>query len=141
MEERILETENIPTQKANRTKLAIIFVVALFISLFVALVVFLNNETQNPKLEVSQTTLSVEYNEYLGYSATVKGMAKNVSNRDFSYVSIEFSIYDSSGNNLGTALANINNLSKGDSWQFEAHLFSFPSSMPVSYRLVEITTW
>ncbi len=93
------------------------------------------------KLDISNTKMSVEYSEYLGYSAEITGIAKNVTKRDFSYASIEFSIYDINGNNLGTALANINNLAAGDTWNFEANLFSFSNTKPSTYKLVEITTW
>lgn len=85
--------------------------------------------------------MSITYNEYLGYSATIKGVAVNTSGHDLSYASVEFSVYDASGNNLGTALANINNLGQGDSWRFEAALFDFPSTRPDSYKLVEIIAY
>ncbi len=109
--------------------------------MIIFVIVALTPSETKPKLEVSGTSLSVEYSEYLGYSATITGVAKNTSNKNYSYVSVEFSVYDTNGNNLGTAIANINNLSSGDTWQFEANLFSFPSSRPTSYKLVDITAW
>ena len=82
-----------------------------------------------------------DYSEYLGYTVTIEGTAKNTSSRNYSYVQIEFVVYDVNGNNLGTALANINNLGSGDTWSFEAMLLSFPSTRPGSYKLVEITAY
>lgn len=85
--------------------------------------------------------MTYSYSEYLGYSVKITGTAKNTSNKNYSYASVEFSVYGESGSNLGTALDNINNLAKGDVWKFEATLFSFPKEKPASYKLVEITTW
>lgn len=93
------------------------------------------------ELSISDTQLTVSYNEYLGYSASITGVATNTSGRNLSYASIEFSVYDSNGNNLGTALANINNLGKGDTWRFEATLLDFPKTRPASYKLVEIIAY
>ena len=141
MEEIKLDTE--PTQKKKSTKniwlIVIVSIVACLASYF-AFDALLNTDS-TPKLNISGCTLSVEYNEYLGYSTTIKGLAKNNSKKNYSYASVEFSVYDSAGNNLGTALANINNLASGDSWSFEASLFSFTSTRPTSFKLVEINAW
>lgn len=93
------------------------------------------------KLEVTQTTLHVEYSDFLGYTAKIRGTAKNISKRNYSYASVEFSVYDVDGNNLGTALANINNLGKEETWRFEAILLATPKSKPISFKLVDVTAW
>lgn len=141
MEEINLEIES-TNKKINKKN--IVFIIVSFIFLFIVpflLFDFSSSSNNIQKLEITNVTMSVEYNEYLGYSAVVKGTAKNISKKNFSYASVEFIIYDSAGNNLGTALANINNLQSGDTWQFEANLFSFPSSKPISYKLAEITAF
>ena len=43
-----------------------------------------------------------------------------VADRDYSYVQILIPCYDADGNKLGDAVANVNNLNKGESWKFEA---------------------
>ena len=43
-----------------------------------------------------------------------------VADRDYSYVQILIPCYDADGNKLGDAIANVNNLNKGESWKFEA---------------------
>ena len=63
---------------------------------------------------VSEPQMYTEYNEYLGWSAEVRGTLVNNTSKTYSYVQIEFSIYDSAGNNLGTALDNVNNIAPGD---------------------------
>ncbi|MDE6505374.1 MAG: FxLYD domain-containing protein [Clostridia bacterium] len=122
----------------NRNLILIGAFVIIAIVVTIILVVSLSKSESKPKLTVSDTHMSVTYNEYLGYSATITGVAKNISGQNISYASVEFSVYDASGNNLGTALANINNLGEGDTWRFEATLFSFPSTRPTSFKLVEI---
>ncbi len=141
MEEINLGSEVTPKKKSNKKLWAIVVVSVLCFIAAIAVNVALIPSESKPKLEVTGTSLSVEYNEYLGYSATIKGIAKNATNRNYSYASVEFSVYDAAGNNLGTARANINNLSSGDTWRFEATLFSFPSSRPTNYKLVDITVW
>ena len=42
------------------------------------------------------------------------------ANRDYEYLQIEIPLYDSEGNKVGTALANISGLNKGETWRFEA---------------------
>ena len=37
-----------------------------------------------------------------------------------SYLQIEYNLYDADGAQIGTALANINNLKAGGTWKFEA---------------------
>lgn len=141
MEEIKLDIEQTQKKKST-TKIWLIItvsVVAFLVSYFVFDALLSADST--PKLDISETTLSVEYNEYIGYSATIKGIAKNNTRKNYSYASVEFSVYDSAGNNLGTAIANINNLASGDSWSFEASLFSFPRTRPTSFKLVEINAW
>ena len=102
------------------------------------------SETSNKnkeKLNISNVAMSVDYSSYLGYSAKITGTAKNSSGKNYSYVSIEYTVYDEEGNNLGTAIDNINHLANGDTWKFEANLFSYPNTRPTSYKLVDITAF
>lgn len=86
-------------------------------------------------------TMQVEYNEYLGYSATITGTVVHNGFETLSYASVEFSIYDANGNNLGTAMDNINNLKPGDTWRFSANLFDFPETRPVRFEFAGFTAW
>ena len=97
--------------------------------------------TTNSKLEISNVKMVYEYNQTLGYSVKITGTAKNATKKNYSYASVEYSVYDEDGANLGTALDNINNLAAGDTWKFEATLFSFPKTKPATYKLVEITAF
>ncbi len=48
------------------------------------------------------------------------GTLKNTTSREYGYIQIEFNLYDSGGNQVGSTLANINNLEPGRTWKFEA---------------------
>lgn len=146
MEEVRLEVGNSNDEKKSNSKKVWICVIgfAILLAVIIGIVVGLGGEsspTGKSKLDISDVSMSTEYNEYLGYSAVIKGTEKNRSSKNYSYASIEFSVYDATGNNLGTALANINNLGSGDTWRFEAILLSFSSSRPTTYKLVEIIAW
>ncbi|MCD8285987.1 MAG: FxLYD domain-containing protein, partial [Clostridia bacterium] len=89
-------------------------------------------------IEISDTSMTNSYESLLGsWSCTITGVAENTK-QDYSYVALEFSVYDADGYNLGTALDNISNLAKGDKWKFEAHLY-YVSTEPVHATLKSIT--
>lgn len=140
MEEIELNTGLEDVKKSNKN--GWIVFVALFIASIVVFIVVsaLLEPKGTSKLDVSNTKMTVKYTAYLGYSANIEGLIENKSHKKYSYVSVEFSVYDSAGNNLGTARANINNLASGDYWFFEATLLSYSKIKPASYKLVEINT-
>lgn len=90
---------------------------------------------------VGSPTWEVEYSEYFGYDVEIKGIVKNEKNKDYSYVSIEFSIYDAEGNNIGTARDSMNNLASGETWKFSASSIGWFEDEPVSFKLADITYW
>lgn len=137
----ISEGQQTAQQKSPKKAIWITIAVIGFIGIFILIFSSISQSQPKNQIEISECSISSSYSSYLGYSASVVGKAKNISGKNLSYVQLEFSLYDAAGNNLGTALANINNLSSGDTWNFEATLFSFPSTQPVSYKLVSITTW
>ena len=53
-----------------------------------------------------------------GFATYITGTL--VADKDYSYVQILIPCYDADGNKLGDAIANVNNLNKGESWKFEA---------------------
>jgi hypothetical protein len=50
----------------------------------------------------------------------IVGIVKNNSSKEYSYVEIDFNLYDKDGNQVGSSLANINNLEPYGKWKFEA---------------------
>ena len=72
-------------------------------------------ETQNAKYEVSE--LNIEKDSFSSY---VTGVLKNNTDKEKSYVQITIPAYDSNGNKVGDALANINDLKPNSTWKFKA---------------------
>ncbi len=50
------------------------------------------------------------------------GTLKNCGKKRYSYVSIEFSLYDRKGNLVGSTLDNVTNLDPGETWKFSANI-------------------
>ena len=48
------------------------------------------------------------------------GTVKNTTGKQYSYVQVTFNLYDKAGNQVGSSLANVNNLEPGGSWKFQA---------------------
>ena len=141
---------NISSQNKNGSGIsnkAIIFIVlgSVFFCIMLAVIIVFSAEGGSSsggvaKVEVVSSEMSYEYSEYLGYDVEVNGTIKNNTSRDYSYVSVTFSIYDAQGNNLGTVIDNMNNLGAGETWRFSASLL-YTDTKPVSYKLKEITKW
>jgi hypothetical protein len=53
-------------------------------------------------------------------SPVIRGKVENPSGKAYTYAQVSFSLFDKAGNQVGTAMANINNLLPKGSWSFEA---------------------
>ncbi|MBN2686186.1 MAG: hypothetical protein JXR40_12970 [Pontiellaceae bacterium] len=71
-------------------------------------------------------------------SRILVGTARNNTARQYSYVQIEINLYDSNGTQVGSTLANINNLEPNGSWRFEAPVFE---SDAVDAKIKDITSF
>lgn len=71
---------------------------------------------------------SVPKLELLGYdwkrgeygNRYIVGSVRNNTNKQYSYVQVEFNLYDESGAQVGSAMTNVNNLEPSGIWKFEA---------------------
>jgi len=68
----------------------------------------------------------------------ITGIVRNNTGRDYSYVQVEFNIYDSTGAQIGSTMDNINNLEPHGTWRFSAYVFE---SNGTKCRLKDITGW
>ncbi len=150
MEENVIYTQsNEPPQEnsSNKSKKGLWIALGIIGALIVFGVIFGvtgsndQNTNSNAELLISNVSMTYEYNEYLGYTVKITGIAKNNKNRNLSYASVEFSIYDENGNNLGTALDNMNNLGKDETWRFEATYIGWLNVKPASFKLADITAF
>lgn len=74
------------------------------------------------------------------YSCTITGTFTNTSSNTMSYAQVSYNLYDADGAQIGTALANTNNLASGGTWKFEAVGFESVEDV-ASFELVDVTTW
>ncbi len=73
-------------------------------------------------------------------SVYIEGTIKNKSGSEASYLQIIYNLYDKDGNQVGTAMDNINNLEKDGTWKFKAIGFD-TDNVVTQYKLSEITGW
>lgn len=73
-----------------------------------------------------------------GYTAKVTGTFTNNSGTEMSYVQVSYTLFDESGAQVGTALANTNNLADGGTWKFEALATATPDKI-ASFKLGDVT--
>lgn len=77
------------------------------------------------------------------YSYEITGTLKNNTSKEYSYVEVEFYVYDKDGNMLDTCLANNSGFEANGTWNFTASCFfsNGDSNKVDSYKLKEITEW
>lgn len=69
-------------------------------------------------------------------SRFVTGKIKNNAGKDVGYLQVEINLYDKDNNQVGSTLANINNLEKDGIWTFKALIFEDNAT---SYKIKEVT--
>ena len=83
---------------------------------------------------------SIDGEELTGdaYSCKISGVYTNKAGKDLSYVQVSYNLFDADGNQIGTALANTNNLADGGTWKFEA-FGSAAVDEVASYKIGDVT--
>ena len=72
------------------------------------------------------------------YALYITGTLTNNTDKQVSYIQVEYNLYDADGAQVGTALANTNNLQAGGVWKFEAVGTASPDEV-ASYELMNVT--
>ena len=130
----------VASSTANNKKTVVTISVILSIIIFIGLLIWLvipSSGTGNRLEPVEKATMTVE-EIYGSYYVTITGSAKNATSRTMSYVSITFTLYDSAGNVVGTAIANQAGLGGGETWKYSAIGIS-TTSRPVSCKSTDVT--
>lgn len=89
------------------------------------------DKVEKPDLEViNHTTESDSFATY------IVGSVKNNTEKQYSYVQVEVNLYDKDGAQVGSTLANTNNLEPGGTWKFK----TMPSTEEfASYKIKDVT--
>ena len=69
------------------------------------------------KFDISNATLTGTSS----IDTKITGTLTNLTDREYSYVQIEFNLYDADGAQIGSTLTNLNNLEANGIWKFEAY--------------------
>ena len=98
------------------TSIALIIIIfAGFIAIIDIMDTHVSSVTNSKSYDVSITDATL--NEISLY---ITGTLTNNTNKDKRYVQVLIPVYDINGNKLGNAIANINNLGAGQTWNFKA---------------------
>lgn len=83
---------------------------------------------------------SIDGEELTGdaYSCKISGVYTNKAGKDLNYVQVSYNLFDADGNQIGTALANTNNLADGGTWKFEAFGSAVVDEV-ASYKIGDVT--
>ena len=87
-------------------------------------------------LEDGHTGAADEY----GFAYYIEGYIKNNSDKDYSYVQVEFTAYDADGNTLDSCIDNNSGLEANGRWKFKAMCVSDADKI-ASYKLKKITKY
>lgn len=74
-------------------------------------------------------------------SPYIEGVVINDSDRTYSFVSVEFAIYNDRDERIGTASDSINNLKPGDRWRFKASPLISDEEGTIYARFEELSGW
>src|SRR5574344_595289 len=95
-----------------------------------------NNKTNDEKFTLLDGTKG--YADEYGIAYYIEGTVKNNTDKEYSYVQVNFNVYDKDSNNIGSCLSNNNNFEAHGSWKFKA-ICSGDAKSVASFKLKEIT--
>lgn len=95
---------------------------------------------QKKSLELVGDVSMTSSGGYGYYTYYIEGILKNVSEKRLDYAQVSFVIYDTAGNNIGSAYDNINYIDANGTWKFKAVYLG--QEQNIRYNPVpEISSW
>lgn len=98
-----------------------------------------NSNSQVTQAKEKFTLVSSEMTTDSIGSCYIEGTIQNNTNKNYNYAQVTFNIYDKDGNQLGTAVDNINNFQANGTWKYKA--MGLTTEKVSRYEFVEITGW
>ena len=77
-------------------------------------------EEESCKINKKDVKIAIVGSHSNGFSLYIGGTLVNTSGKDLTYVQILIPTYNDNGSRIGSAIATINNLKDGETWEFEA---------------------
>ena len=78
------------------------------------------NEESSYKIDKKEVKVEIVGSHSNGFSLYIGGTLVNTSGKDLTYIQILIPTYNENGSRVGSAIATINNLKDGETWEFEA---------------------
>ena len=78
---------------------------------------------EQPGVDIEDLELIESKGTTKSSTTEVVGRIRNNTNRTYNYVQVTFQMYDSQGNQVGSAMANVNGLEPKRTWKFKAVCF------------------
>ena len=135
----------------NNKGFSIIKVLLLVILIVFAAVYFASNygdveevikrqqEEENEKFTLTEDH---GYADDYGIAYYIEGKVKNNTSSDYTYVQVQFNVYDENGSIVGSCLDNINNLEGYGTWKIKAICTDAGDAKAIkSYKLTGFTSW
>ena len=97
-------------------------------------------EAQKNSLELVGNVTMTSSGSYGYYTYEIEGILKNVSGKKLNYAQVSFVIYDTAGNNIGSAFDNVNYIDVNGTWKFKATYFGQEPNIKYSAE-PEISSW
>ncbi len=95
----------------------------------------LNSNKAAEKYSIADEALSSS-----GYGIyKISGTFTNLTDKEINYVSVSYTLHDSSGAQIGTALANTTKLAANGTWKFEASGYVSGDKKVVSFKRTDVT--
>jgi hypothetical protein len=92
--------------------------------------------SSSTKTDLQLIESHIEPDQYGVYNYVVGSVKNNNAGKTYGYVQVTINLYDKSGAQVGSTLANINNLEPGGVWKFKAPMIEKDAA---SYKIKEIT--
>ena len=100
----------------------------------------IEDEVQNAQNEKFTLTDDHGYSDEYGLAYYIEGTVKNNTNHTYSYVQIQFNVYDENNNVIGSCLDNINNFEANGSWKIKA-ICTGEAKDVRSYKFTSFSSW
>lgn len=97
-------------------------------------------EAQENALVLVGNVTMTSSGSYGYYTYNIEGILKNVSGKKLNYAQVSFVIYDTAGNNIGSAFDNVNYIDVNGTWKFKATYFGQEPNIKYSTK-PEISAW
>lgn len=141
------EAKICPNCKKKQKKLPVWLVILIVIIVF-AMIGGANSNSKNNEKKKTTTEEKFSiiegtekgYADDYGFAYYIEGTIQNNTDKTYSYVQVSYNVYDSSNNNLGTCIANNNNLGSKETWKYKA-ICSGDAKSIATYKLNEIKGW